>query len=411
MSRTLNRLSPRLVASASKPGRYADGGNLYLNVSPNGGRRWVFLFRWQGKPTEMGLGAVRDVPLARAREKAAAARALLADGRSPLEARRLEQSTPTFGDVADQLIESLRPSWKNDKHEAQWIMTLRDYAAPLRPLRVDQIGTEDVLKILRPMWLTVPETASRLRGRVERVLDAARAQGHRSGENPARWRGHLDLILPARKKLTRGHHPAMPHADVPACIARLRATPTISNLALEFTILTAARSGESRLMTWDELDRARAVWIVPAERMKEEREHRVPLCSRALEVIDLAKQAAGHRQSQYVFPGAKPRRPLSDMSLTMALRRVNDRGFTVHGFRSSFRDWAGDETEFARELAEAALSHKVGDDTELAYRRSDALSRRRKLMDQWAFFVNSQDQFTSAQMIAVDTEIHHQVAN
>lgn len=401
MAKAINRLPANVLTKNLAPGRHADGGNLYLSISPSGAKRWVFLYRGaNSRPIEMGLGSGRDVPLAKAREKATGARGLLADGKDPLEVRRAEAAVPTFGEAAEALIASMRPSWKNDKHADQWVMTLlgidpksnpaeRDYCKPIREMPVDKIETDHVLQILRPIWQGKPETASRLRGRIERVLDAARAQGHRTGENPARWRGHLDLILPRRTKLSRGHHAAMPYAEVPAFITELRDNVTMSNLALEFTILTVARSTETRELVWTELDRVDAVWTVPAERMKEEREHRVPLCARALDILELAARLGGKRQNQFVFPGMKPGRPLSDMSLTMALRRAGHDAFTVHGFRSSFRDWAGDETEFAREVAEAALSHAVGDESERAYRRGDALKKRRGLMDVWAAFLET----------------------
>ncbi|MBI5260266.1 MAG: integrase arm-type DNA-binding domain-containing protein [Bradyrhizobium sp.] len=401
MPKQLNRLPANALTKKLAPGRHADGGNLYLVVSPDGAKKWIFLYRTgNGRQREMGLGSARDVPLARAREKAATARALLADGRDPIEVRRAEESVPTFGEAAEALIKSMRPSWKNEKHAAQWYMTLLgrdaegnpsefDYCKVVRDSRVDKVETDHVLQILRPIWQAKPDTASRLRGRIERVLDAARAQGHRKGENPARWRGHLDLILPGRSKTNRGHFPAMPYTLVPAFVHHLRQNITMSNLALEFAILSAGRSTEVREMLWTEVDRVNAVWTVPPERMKEGREHRVPLCARAIEILELASRIAGKRQSAFVFPGAKPGRPLSDMSLTQALRRAKQKEATVHGFRSSFRDWAGDETDFAREVAEAALSHLVGDDSERAYRRGDALKKRRALMDAWAVYVGS----------------------
>ncbi|CAN7313864.1 integrase arm-type DNA-binding domain-containing protein [Bradyrhizobium sp. LjRoot220] len=401
MAKAFNRLPANVLSKKLHPGRHADGGNLYLSISKTGTKRWVFLYRGaNSRPIEMGLGAARDVPLARAREKATAARALLADGKDPLEARRAEDDVPTFGEAAKALIDTMRPSWKNEKHAAQWLMTLLgvdadgkpteyDYCKAIREKPVDKVVTEHVLQILRPIWQEKPETASRLRGRIERVLDAERAHGHRTGENPARWRGHLDLILPGRTKLSRGHHPAMPYPGVPSFVHDLRQRTTMSNLALEFTMLTAARSTEAREMVWTEVDRIEALWTVPADRMKEGREHRIPLCARAIEILELASRIAGKRQSAFVFPGAKPRRPLSDMSLTMALRRAGHAEYTVHGFRSSFRDWCGDETEFAREVAEAALSHLVGDDSERAYRRSDALEKRRKLMNAWAAYLEN----------------------
>src|ERR1700737_1916877 len=283
MGREINRLNARAVTTISQHGRHADGGGLYLSISPNGGRRWVFLYRWHGKPTEIGLGSARDVSLARARELAGHARAKLAEGANPKEGRR--SAGASFGECADQLIAAMRPSWRNRKHVAQWEMTLRDYAAPLRRLPVDKVTTDDVLSVLKPIWHEKPETASRLRGRIERVLDAAKAQGLRSGENPARWRGHLDQLLPKRQRLTRGHHAAMGYAEVPTFIGDLRSRQATAALALEFAILTAARSGEVLGARWNEFDLDRAVWTIPAARMKAGREHRVPLSPRALKIV------------------------------------------------------------------------------------------------------------------------------
>jgi integrase len=400
MGREVNRLSARRVETLKDPGRHADGSGLYLSISANGGRRWVFFYRWRGKQTEMGLGSARDVSLARARALAADARKLIADGINPLDAKRqaaVEQTTkrlPTFGECADELLDAMGPSWRNDKHRAQWETSLgrRDaargagaHAKPLRPKPVTEITTEDVLSVLRPIWQTKPETASRLRGRIEAVLDAARAQGHRSGENPARWRGHLDKLLPRPKKLSRGHHAAMPFEDVPAFVQELRALQSVSALALEFLILTAARSGEVRGATWDEVDEQSALWTVPAARMKGHREHRVPLPDRCLEILAELRQA---RRGAFIFPGGKPDQPLSVMALEMQMRRLKWDEFTPHGFRSAFRDWAGECTHFPREVAEAALAHLVGDQTERAYRRGDALQKRRELMTEWANFLD-----------------------
>src|SRR6516164_8480849 len=284
MARSINRLNARAVATITKHGRHADGGGLYLSISPNGGRRWVFLYRWHGKPTEIGFGSARDVSLARARELAGQARAKLAECTNPKDARRPSKGA-SFGECADRVIEAMRPSWRNRKHAAQWEMTLRDYAAPLRRLPVDKITTDDVLSALKAIWSKKPETASRLRGRIERVLDAAKAQGLRNGENPARWRGHLDQLLPKRPRLTRGHHAAMAYLEVPGFISNLQSRSAIAALALEFAILTAARSGEVLGARRNEFDLARAIWTVPAERMKAAREHRVPLSSRALRIV------------------------------------------------------------------------------------------------------------------------------
>lgn len=373
------------MASITKPGRHGDGGGLYLVVDKSGAKRWVFLFRRDGTLREMGLGGLKSVNLARARELAGEARANLQAGIDPIAAKNSAPVTvPTFGEEADAFIEAMKPQFRNAKHIAQWEMTLRDYAAPLRPKRVDQITTADVLEVLKPYWLTKPETASRLRGRIERVLDAAKAKGHRSGENPALWRGHLDKLLPKRRKLTRGHHAAMPYEDVPAFVAELRQREAMAARALEFTILTAARSGETFGATWKEIDLEAALWIVPAKRMKAGREHRVPLTPRAVEILTELSQL-GAEPDAYVFPGQKDGRPLSVMAMEMILRRMKI-NFTVHGFRSAFRDWAGEETAFPREVAEAALAHVVGDETERAYRRGDALEKRRKLMTAWASY-------------------------
>jgi integrase len=382
MARKINRLNARAAATITKHGRHADGGGLYLSISPNGGRRWVFLFRWRGKPTEIGFGSARDVTLARARELATQARANLAEGINPKDAR-----TPTkgamFGECADRVIEAMRPSWRNGKHAAQWEMTLNVYAAPLRRLPVDKIGTDDVLSVLKPLWNHKPETASRLRGRIERVLDAAKAQGLRSGENPARWRGHLDQLLPKRQRLTRGHHAAMNYADLPAFMTALHARQATAALALEFAILTAARSGEVLGARWEEFDLDRGVWTVPATRMKAGREHRVPLSRRAIDVVKAMHEA---NNSDFVFPGQKPGKPLSVMALEMVLRRMKIENATVHGFRSGFRDWAAERTQFTNEVCEAALAHVIENKAEAAYRRGDLFDKRRKLMEAWATY-------------------------
>jgi integrase len=293
-------------------------------------------------------------------------------------------------------MESMASSWRNEMHRAQWKMTLIVYSEPLRSKSVAEIVTEDVLKVLQPLWTTRPETASRLRGRIERVFDFARARGQRAGENPARWRGHLDAILPKRAKLTRGHHKAMPFDEVPAFMAALREREGVAPRALEFAILTAARSGEVLGARWNEFDLGAHVWIVPAARMKAGREHRVPLSARAVEILRKMEQT---RMSEFVFPGIKPRRPLSVTALDRLLRGMKA-GVTAHGFRSAFRDWAGERTSFPRDVAEAALAHQVGDAVERAYRRGDALEKRRKLMDAWSNFL---DQPSRANVIPLNT--------
>jgi integrase len=310
----------------------------------------------------MGLGGVSAVSLSDAREKAGDARRMLAAGRNPIEARRAAEAAreagTTFGAFADQVVASLSGGFRNAKHLSQWSMTLTSYAAPLRDKPLDAIRTDDVLAVLAPLWQTKHETASRLRGRIERVLDAAKAKGLRSGENPARWRGHLDKLLPKRRKLTRGHHPAMPYPDVPAFVAKLRDREAVAGMALEFCILNASRSGEVLGANWPEIDRKAKVWTVPAERMKSGREHRVPLTARALEILDRVETI---RAGDYVFPGQRRGRPLSAMAMEMMLRRMKVENATVHGFRSSFRDWAGECTSFPREVAEGALAHTIGD--------------------------------------------------
>lgn len=399
MAREIHKLSARTVSTLNMPGRHADGDGLYLVVDKGGAKRWIFLFRWRGpshgagagKLREMGLGGANVVTLAQARNLAAKARADVKAGIDPIAAKKAEApKVVTFGDAADAFIEAMKPGFKNAKHIAQWEMTLKDYAATLRPLPVDQVDTEAVLKVLKPIWQTKNVTASRLRGRIERVLDAAAAKGQRTGANPARWRGHLVNLLSKKQKLVRGHHKALPYADLQAFMVKLRERPATAARALEFTILTAARSGEVYNMTWLEIDRVGKVWAVPGEKMKAGREHRVPLSARAIAILD-EMTAAGANLADYVFPGirrdkgTKRFRPMSGMAMEMLLRRMKI-DVTVHGFRSTFRDWCGEETEHPRELAEAALAHMVGDETERAYRRGDALAKRRKLMDAWEVY-------------------------
>jgi integrase len=376
------RLSARKVETA-KPGKYSDGGNLYLIASTTGSRKWVLRFTWRGRPKEMGLGSADDVPLADAREKAEAARRQIAKGLNPIDERKRGAAIPTFGAFADDVLESLSAGFRNEKHKAQWRMTLEKYAAPLRTQAVDSIATDDVLAVLKPIWLEKPETASRLRGRVEKVLDAAKAKGIRHGENPARWRGHLDHLLPRPSKLTRGHHAAMAYETVPAFIGQLRDREATAALALEFCILTAARSGEVLGAKWSEIDLEKKLWTVPAVRMKAGREQRVPLSPRAVSMLKGLKQL---KLGGYVFAGQKADKPLSSMAMEMILRRMQVQNATVHGFRSSFRDWAGNVSSFPREITEAALAHVIGDKAEQAYRRGDALEKRRKLMEAWAAY-------------------------
>jgi integrase len=376
------RLTARKVTTA-KPGKHSDGGNLYLIVSESGSRKWVLRFTWRGAAKEMGLGSANDVPLADARDRASDARRVLAKGLNPIDERRRDTGVPTFGKMADDVCETLSAGFRNAKHRAQWRMTLETYAAPLRPKAVDRITTADVLAVLKPLWTEKPETASRLRGRIEKVLDAARAKGYREGENPARWRGHLDHPLPKPRKLSRGHHAAMPYEALPGFMGELRERPAIAALALEFCILTAARSGEVLGCQWSEIDLNKKLWTIPAARMKAGREHRVPLSPRAVSIL---RQMEKVKTGSFVFPGQVRGKPLSNMAMDMMLRRMEHDTVTVHGFRSSFRDWAGNVSSFSREIIETALAHVIGDKAEQAYWRSDALEKRRKLMDAWATY-------------------------
>jgi integrase len=383
MARNINRLTARAVATIKEPGRYADGGNLYLSISKNGGRRWVFMYRFHGKQREMGLGSASraGTSLARARELAAEARTALAAGSDPLKSRRAERSLPSFGECADAYVQAHRATWRNEKHIAQWRMTLTNYCAPIREMPVDEVDTEAVLKVLQPIWERLPETAKRLRGRIEKVLDAAKVRGFRTGENPARWRGHLESLLSKPKTLTRGHHAALPYGKLPGFIALLRARASIAARALEFAILTACRSGEVLNARWDEFDFGQAVWIIPANRMKTGKEHRVPLSNRSI-VILTSLQDDG--TSDFVFPGTAPGKALSGMAMAMQLRRMKADGITVHGFRSTFRDWASETTAFPHEVCEQALAHAIASKTEAAYRRGDLFDKRRQLMAAWA---------------------------
>ncbi|MCO5129243.1 MAG: tyrosine-type recombinase/integrase [Xanthobacteraceae bacterium] len=398
--RQLHKLEHQtLKRLARMPGRHADGGNLYFAVNPDcSSVRWVFLYRWRGRQIEMGIGPWPAVTLKVAREKATASRALLGQGISPLEQKRAERGTVTFGDAARDLITALQPGWKNEKHAAQWFSTLLgtdpngnasefDYCKSLRPIAVNHVTVDHILAVLNPIWDEKPETASRLRGRIEKVLDAAKARKLRQGENPAAWKGNLDSLLSARKKSERGHHAAMSYKEVPAFLAKIRANVSMSNLCLEWAVLTAARSGEARGALWAEIDRVEKVWNVPAVRMKEDRDHSVPLTDRCMEILELAASIAGKRQNELIFPGVKKGATLSDASLKASCKRAGRGDITPHGFRSSFRDWAGDMTSHQREVAEAALSHLVGDESERAYRRGVALEKRRKLMQDWCEYV------------------------
>ena len=394
MNRGIHRLVDRQVKTLG-PGRHADGGGLYLIVDPSRARRWAFIWSKDGKRRELGLGGLAKVSLATARRRAAEAAERVGAGGDPIadrvaaqvaESQRAAEVQP-FGEFADAWFETaVAPGLRNEKHRDTWRTTLQTYCAPLRGKSIADIDTADVLSIVRPIWNTKTETASRIRGRIERVLDAATVMGARNDKaNPARWRGHLDQLLPRPKKLTRGHHPAMDWNDVPAFVAKLRARDAVTAKALEFIILTAARAGEALGARWAEIDMAAAVWTVPASRMKRGREHRVPLTPAAIAVLEAVRPLTGGQPTALVFPG-QTRRPMGPEALEMLRRRMGAGDYTTHGFRSSFRDWAGEATDAPREVAEGCLAHETGNAVERAYRRADALEKRRALLGQWATF-------------------------
>ncbi|RFB95582.1 hypothetical protein B5K11_11775 [Rhizobium leguminosarum bv. trifolii] len=417
MARNLELLTAREVAGKLTAGRHRDGGGLYLNVTAAGSKSWAFFYKRDGKRTEMGLGPLDNVPLKKARQMAVEARELLGQGRDPLEerkvaqrakeeaerARELEAAKYTFGIFAMRLLKGYTETDergrsrrvpgiiegnRNPKHRQQWENTLIEYANPLWMMKLDEIGTDDILKCLAPIWTTKAETAARVRGRIEKVLAAGIAKGLRPGPNPALLRGHLDALLPKRQKLQRGHHPALPWHEMEDFWLQLSALTSVSAMCLRFTILTAARSGESRGARWKEIDLAKGIWTVPAERMKAGREHAVPLSNAVVAVLEeAAKLRQTDDETELVFPSSRDRKPLSDMALSMCVRGVRP-GVTVHGFRSSFRDWAGDGTPYAREVVEQALAHTVGG-VEGAYRRGTAIEKRRGLMADWAIFVTA----------------------
>jgi integrase len=413
MVRVIGRLSALKVSRSVEPGMYADGGGLYLQVTGPGAKSWIYRYMLRGREREMGLGSLSAVCLADARAKAAECRSLRQAGVDPIdrqmEARhqaRFNAATAlTFRDAVSSYINSHRAGWRNPKHIWQWGATLATYANPtLGDLSVQAIDTTLVLKVLEPIWAIKPETASRLRGRIEAVLDWAAVRGYRKGENPARWRGHLSKLLPARSKVRKvKHHTALPFAELPGFMVTLRAQGGIAARALEFTILTAARTGEAIGATWAEISEAEKVWVVPANRMKAGKEHRVPLSGSALAILKEMKSKKDARED-FVFPGGKRDKPLSNTAMIAVLRRMDRGDLTVHGFRSSFRDWAAERTNFPSEVAEMALAHAVGDKVEAAYRRGDLFERRRRIMTHWAKFCMTLKQTRSAQSSRVPQE-------
>ena len=384
MSKSINILSARAVKTAG-PGIHADGGNLYLVVEHSGAKRWVFIYQTDGRRHEMGLGGFNSVSLADARQAAVNARSLLAQSLDPISERKLLRSKGmTFGAYAPGLVANLKPQWRNAKHVYQWERSINVHALPLHGLAMAKITTTDVVKVLKPLWNTVPETAERTRQRIQKVLDAAEGEGLRSGPNPARWDGCLEHMLPKRRKLTQGHHPAMPFAAISAFVVDLGRRPALAARALEFTVLTAARTSEVLGARWAEIDLANAVWTVPAARMKGGVEHRVPLSVQAVAV--LKRTSAAPMPDEYVFSDPADGRPLSNMAMRALMKRMKLEQFAVHGFRSTFRDWCGELTDFAWDVIETALAHKVGTDVHRAYRRGDALEKRRELMQAWGLY-------------------------
>jgi integrase len=401
----MGKLTAKKVETLKEPGRYGDGGGLYLQVTKSEkkernsapAKSWIFRYRLDGhrsqsgKPLsrEMGLGSVHVMGLADARQEATELRTLLRKGADPIEAKREARRTAavdrakalTFRKASEAYISAHRAGWKNPKHAAQWPSTLETYVySVFGDLPVQSIDVGLVMKVVEPLWSVKPETASRVRGRIEVILDWAKVRGYRSGDNPARWRGHLDKLLPKKSKVRKvEHHAALPYLDAGAFMAELREREAIAARALEFTILTAARTSETIGARWDEFDLTAKVWTVPAARMKAGREHRVPLSQAVLAVLQDMQE---FRQNEFVFPG-NHRDVLSNMAMDMLLRRM-DRDVTVHGFRSTFRDWAAERSNFPREVAEAALAHTLADKTEAAYLRGDMFSKRRRLMDAWS---------------------------
>jgi integrase len=383
MPRGIHKLTDTGIRAEKVAGRHSDGGGLYLNVTASGTKSWLFMWVREGRRREMGLGAYPAVGLSKARTKAVELRAAVEAGRDPI-AEKKQAPEPTFKKCAEDYIDANKADWSNAKHEYQWRQTLGAPCAFLLEKRVSQITVDDIARVLKPIWTTKPETASRLRGRIERVLNYAKTMGWRQGENPAAWRGNLSNILPKPPaKRTRGRQPALPYSEVPEFFAQLQLHPGLSARALELTILTAARSGEMLGARWDEFDLAGKLWTVPPDRMKTREVHEVPLSDMAVAILTTLSETA---TSQFVFPSmTKPeKQPLSNMVMLMLLRRMKRTSISVHGFRSSFRDWCGDQTSFPREVAEAALAHKVGNDVEQAYRRGTALAKRAKLMQAWA---------------------------
>jgi integrase len=390
MARGINRLSAKAVETTKRSGLLADGGGLYLQVSRAGAKSWLFKFMLKGRAREMGLGSLKAVSLASAREKVTFCRSSLADGIDPIEARKTvhgrdtaeERKTITFEEAANAYLAAHEAGWKNAKHASQWRNTLAAHAYPVAGrLLVSDIDTEVVMLILSPIWSLKPETAGRIRGRIEKILAWATVSGFRQGQNPAQWHNHLDNLLPAKARIhSIRHHPAMPYQEIGDFIFQLRERDGIAAQALEFLIYTAARTSEVRGASWSEFDLNSGIWTIPGPRTKVGKEHRIPLAERPLQIV---RELRSLNSGAFVFPGGKPGKGLSNMALLSVLRRLQIK-LTVHGFRSSFRDWAAEQTQVPREVAEQALAHTLGNKVEAAYLRSDFFEKRRDLMNLWA---------------------------
>jgi integrase len=393
MARRMNRLSQLAISGArtKAAGMYPDGGGLYLCVGSESARSWIFRFSRDGRTRYMGLGSLAAVSLAEARARAGEARRLLSGGQDPIAARDAQQAAAraqaatatTFRQCAESYIGAHKDGWRSAKHTAQWITSLQAYAYPVIgdvPVAAVDVGL--VLKVLEPIWKTRTETAVRVRGRIEAVLSWAKTRGYRSGENPAAWRGHLQNLLPPRRKIRQVRHlSALPYPAIGSFMAELRAERSVAARACEFLILTAARTGEVLGTTWSEVDLATKTWTIPAERMKGGKKHRVPLSAAALTILQAMSQI---RVSDYVFPGLRAGLPLNGGALLDLLQRMGRRDITAHGFRSTFRDWCAEQTHFPREICEQALGHAIASAVEAAYRRSDLIEKRRRLMAMWA---------------------------
>ena len=397
MPKRAQGLSSRGVQTAKTPGMFADGNGLYLQVTPSGAKSWIFRYSIAGKRREMGLGPVALVPLSEARDKALSLRRDVFSGIDPLEAKKAQAAAAiasavhaiTFRECCAAYIDVMRAGWQNEKHAAQWTSSLATYAYPLiGDVTVSLIDTPMVLMVLEPIWTTKTETASRVRGRIESVLDWAKVRGYRDGENPARWKGHLELILPSKGVVAPvEHHTALPYTDVPTFWRRLTAQDGMGARALELCILTATRSGEVLGARWSEIDLDARVWTIPAGRMKAGAEHRVPLANAAVTLLKTLREKA---TGELLFVGqAKDKgepKPISNMTMNATLKRMKVDA-TPHGFRSTFRTWAAEKTRFQHEVCEAALAHTIGDRVVAAYQRGDLFEKRRELMDAWAVFV------------------------